>query len=194
MPAAFLGAPVRRLEDPRLLRGQASFVEDLALPRMLHVAFVRSEYPHARLRGLDCAAAQAMRGVVAIVDAQALGPTPVPRIHATVTHPALRPCAQPILADGTLRYLGEPIAAVVAGDRLTAEDGRAAVQVDAEPLDPVSSAEAAVAEGAPLLHPELGDNLAGRFEVLVGDAEAQFARAEHVVSGRFYVQRYTGMP
>jgi aerobic carbon-monoxide dehydrogenase large subunit len=198
MPAAFLGAPVRRLEDPRLLRGQASFVEDLVLPRLLHVAFVRSEYPHAQLRSVDCSAALAIPGVVAAVDAHALGAgageRPVPRIHATVSHPALRPCGQPILADGSVRYVGEPIAAIVAEDRSTAEDGRAAVQVDYEPLDPVPSAEAAVSEGAPLLHPSLGDNLAGTFEVAVGDPESQFARADRVVGGRFYVQRHTGMP
>ena len=194
MPAAFLGAPLRRFEDPRLLRGQASYLEDLGLPRLLHVAFVRSEHPHARLEGVDCTAALALPGVVAAVDAHALGRTPVPRIHATVTHPALRPCAQPILADGVARYAGEPIAAVVAEDRSAAEDGRAAVAVNYAPLSPVPSAELAIAEGAPLLHRELGENLAGSFEVRVGDAEAQFARAARVVRGRFYVQRYTGMP
>jgi carbon-monoxide dehydrogenase large subunit len=194
MPAAFLGAPLRRFEDPRLLRGQASFLEDLALPRLLHVAFVRSEHPHARLEGVDCSAALGLAGVVAAVDARALGHTPLPRIHATVSHPALRPCAQPILADGLVRYVGEPVAAVVAEDRLTAEDGRAAVTVEYAPLSAVPSAEMAVADGAPLLHPDLGDNLAGSFAVRVGDPEAQFARAARVVRGRFYVQRYTGMP
>jgi carbon-monoxide dehydrogenase large subunit len=194
MPAAFLGAPLRRLEDPRLLRGQASFLEDLALPRVLHVAFVRSEHPHARLASIDCAAAEAIPGVVAALDAQRLGASPVPRIHATVGHPALRPCAQPILADAVARYVGEPIAAVVAEDRSTAEDGRVAVQVEYEPLEPVPSAEVAVADGAPVLHADLGDNLAGSFDVRVGDPEAQFARAARVVRGRFYVQRYTGMP
>jgi aerobic carbon-monoxide dehydrogenase large subunit len=194
MPAGFLGAPLRRFEDPRLLRGQASFAEDITLPRLLHVAFVRSEHPHARLEGVDCSAALALPGIVAAVDARALGCTPVPRIHATVGHPALRPCAQPILADGAVRYVGEPIAAVVAEDRSTAEDGRALVRVDYAPLDPVSSAEQATAAGAPLLHGDLGDNLAGSFEVRVGDPEAPFARAARVVRGRFYVQRYTGMP
>ena len=194
MPAAFLGAPLRRFEDPRLLRGQASFVEDLILPRLLHVAFVRSDHPHARLEGVDCSAALALPGVVAAVDARALGAAPAPRIHATVSHPALRSCAQPILADRLVRYAGEPIAAVMAEDRSTAEDGRAAVVVDYALLDPAPSAEAAVAEGAPVLHDALGDNLAGTFEVRVGKPEAQFARAERVVRGRFYVQRYTGLP
>ena len=122
MPAGFLGAPLRRFEDPRLLRGQASFLEDLNPPRVLHIAFVRAEHPHARLKGVDCSAALALPGVVASLDGKALGGSSVPRIHATVRHPALRPCAQPILADQVVRYVGEPIAAVVAQDRSTAED------------------------------------------------------------------------
>ena len=124
----FVGAAVRRLEDPRLLRGQATYIEDLELPRQLHVAFVRSEYPHARLASVDLAPAASVEGVVAALSAaelQARKP-----IHATVTHPALRACAQPVLAEGVVRYVGEPIAAVVAETRAGAEDaeiGRAHV-------------------------------------------------------------------
>src|SRR5712691_3836576 len=106
-----VGAPVRRLEDPRLLRGQATFIEDLELPRLLHVAFARSDFPHARLGHIELDAALAVRGVVAAFDGATLG---TPRIPATVSHPALRPCAQPSLADGVVRYVGEPIALVVA--------------------------------------------------------------------------------
>jgi carbon-monoxide dehydrogenase large subunit len=191
MPIAGIGAAVRRLEDPRLLRGQATFVEDLELPRQLHVAFVRGEYPHARLRSIDIAAALQVHGVVTIASADDLGGLIIP---ATVTHPALRPCGQPILADGVVRYVGEPIAAVVAETRAAAEDGVGAVTIDYEPLQPVPSVEAAVERSAPVLHEGLGDNLAGSFEVRVGDPEAAFAAAERIVSGRFYVQRYSGMP
>src|SRR5258706_7718483 len=105
----FVGAAMRRFEDPRLVRGQASFIEDVDLPRQLHVAFVRSEYPHARLAAVDLDAARAVAGVVDAVNGSDLGNR---RIHATVTHPALRPCGQPILSDGTVRYVGDPIAAI----------------------------------------------------------------------------------
>ena len=189
---AFVGAAVRRLEDPRLLRGQGRYIEDLELPRLLHVAFVRSEYPHARLTALDLAPAGCVEGVVGAVSAaelQAHKP-----IHATVTHPALRACAQPVLARDVVRYVGEPIAAVFAETRASAEDGVAAVGLTYEPLPVVPHAEAAVEPSAPLLHPHLGDNLAGAFEVKVGDPDAAFASADRVVRGRFYVQRYTGMP
>ena len=186
-----LGAAVRRLEDPRLLRGQATFVEDLELPRALHVAFVRSEYPHARVRAINIRDALRLDGVVTVASAYDLGATPIP---AMVPHPALRPCGQPILADGVVRYVGEPIVAVVAETRAAALDAAESVQVEYEPLQPVPSAEAAVEFSAPILHPQLGDNLAGSFSVRVGDPEAAFVEADRVVRGRFYVQRYTGMP
>src|SRR5207248_477190 len=78
--------------------------------------------------------------------------------------------------------------------RAVADDAAAAVEVEYEPLEPVASSEAAVAAGAPLLHPHLGDNLAGTFSVTVGDPDAAFAQADRIVKGRFYVQRYSGMP
>ncbi len=174
-----------------MLRGQATFLEDLELSRQLHVAFVRSEYPHARLTNIDLTSARKVDGVVDAVVAADLG---VRRIHPTVTHSALRPCGQPILADEVVRYVGEPIAAIVAHSRALAEDGAAEAVVDYEPLQAVPDAHAAVEFSAPVLHPPLGDNLAGSFEINVGDAEAAFAAADRVVKGRFYVQRYTGMP
>src|SRR5438874_421247 len=103
----FVGSPMRRLEDPRLVRGQAAFIEDHDLPRQLHVAFLRSEYPHARLMQVELADACATPGVVAAFTARDLG---VRHIPPTVAHPALRPCAQPILADDVVRYVGEPVA------------------------------------------------------------------------------------
>src|SRR5919198_6268657 len=106
-----VGASVRRFEDPRLLRGQATFIEDLDLPRQLHVAFARSAYPHARILALDLNSALETPGVLDAFSARELGAY---RIHASVTHPALRPCGQPALSDGIVRYVGEPIAAVVA--------------------------------------------------------------------------------
>jgi carbon-monoxide dehydrogenase large subunit len=188
----FVGAAVRRLEDPRLLRGQASFVEDLELPRQLHVAFVRSEYPHARLSAVDVSAARCVEGVVDAVRAADLNARRT--IHAMVPHPALRSCGQPVLAEGVVRYVGEPIAAVVAESRAGAEDGVANVLVEYDPLQPVPNATAAVEFSAPRLHAQLANNLAAEFEVNVGDPDLAFARADRIVRGRFYVQRYTGIP
>src|SRR5579871_4437151 len=119
MPRRSVGAAMRRLEDPRLLRGQATFIEDLELPRQLHVAFVRSVHPHARLQALRLKAARDSEGVAAVVTAYDVGTRTIPTV---VTHPALRPCAQPILANGVVRYVGDPIAAVAAESRALAVD------------------------------------------------------------------------
>ena len=191
MPVSGVGAALPRFEDPRLLRGQANFIEDLELPRQLHVAFVRSEYPHARLRAIRVGEARTVQGVADVISAYELGAR---TIHAVVGHPALRPCGQPTLADGVVRYVGEPIVAVLGETRAAAEDGAQTVEIDYEPLQPVPTAEAAVEFSAPVLHRQLGDNLAASFDVRVGNPEAAFAAADRVVRGRFYVQRYTGMP
>jgi carbon-monoxide dehydrogenase large subunit len=188
----FFGKRVRRFEDPRLLLGKGAFLEDLTLPGMLHVAFVRSPYAHAEIRDVPIEPAR-VPGVVAVYTAADFELRPTPTV---VPHPAYRPCSQVPLASGKVRFVGEPIAVVVAETRYQAEDGAAALaaELDLEPLDVAASAEAALAADAPILHESLGDNLAGQFEVAVGNADAAFAKAAHVVKGHFTVQRYTGMP
>jgi carbon-monoxide dehydrogenase large subunit len=198
MPSAFFGAPVRRLEDDRLLRGQAHFVEDLVLPDLVHASFVRSQLAHGCLHQVDLAGARAAEGVMAAFAHADLRPLVAadrePTIPTSVGHPALRPCNQPFLAHERVRYVGEPIAVVVAEGRALANDAAGLVGVDLDHLPVAASAERAVAAGAPLLHPQLGENLAATFEVVVGEPDAVFAHADRVVRGRFYVQRYTGMP
>jgi carbon-monoxide dehydrogenase large subunit len=188
----FFGKRIRRFEDPRLLAGKGSFLEDLQLPGMLHAAFVRSPYAHAEIRDVPTEAAQ-VPGVVGVFTATDFDLKPTPTV---MPHPAYRPCSQPPLATGKVRFVGEPIAVVVAETRYQAEDGAAALaaELDLDPLDVVPNAEAALAPDAPLLHDDLGENVAGTFEVAIGDVEAAFARAAHVVNGHFTVQRYTGMP
>jgi aerobic carbon-monoxide dehydrogenase large subunit len=190
----FTGQPLKRLEDPRLLRGQATFLDDLRLPGVRHVAFVRSIHPHARFR-VDASAATSVTGVVAVFTAMDFqGTNEVREVPTVVPHPALRPCRQPPLARDKVRYVGEAMLAVVAESRYAAEDGAAAVAVQYEPLDPVPDAERAIAPGAAVLHEPLGDNVAATFTVQVGDAEAAFRSAEVVTRGRYYVHRHTGMP
>jgi aerobic carbon-monoxide dehydrogenase large subunit len=191
VPTRLCGAPLRRLEDPRLLRGQATFVEDLRLPGVRHVAFVRSLHPHARFR-LDSSAASGVPGVAAVFSAADF--PDVGAIPTVVAHEALRPCAQPPLARDRVRYVGEPLAAVVASTRYLAEDGATAVRVDYDVLTPVADAEAALAPDAPRLHDGAPANVAADFTVRVGDVDAVFATAAVVVRGRYEVQRYTGMP
>ena len=189
----FFGQRVRRFEDPRLRAGNGAFLEDLRLPGLLHAAFVRSPYAHARIGSIPTEAATDVPGVVGVFTADDFDLRPTPTV---VPHPAYRPCSQPPLASGKVRFVGEPLAVVVARDRYAAEDGAAAIaaEVDLEPLDVVTDAFEALAPDAPILHEELGENVAGAWDVSVGDADAAFARADRVVRGRFDVQRYTGMP
>ena len=115
-------------------------------------------------------------------------------IPTVVDHEHLRPCRQPVLAGDKVRYVGDPIVAVVAESRYIAEDAAAAVAVAYEPLEAVRGAEAAMAENAALLHERLGDNIAADFTVHVGDVDAALRSAEVVTRGRYYVHRHTGMP
>jgi len=188
----FFGRRIRRFEDPRLLAGKGAFLEDQRLPDMLHAAFVRSPYAHATIGEVPIESAR-VSGVVGVFTAADFDLRPTPTV---IPHPAYRPCSQLPLARGKVRFVGEPIAVVVAESRYQAEDGAAALaaELDLDPLDVVPNAEAALAPGAPVLHDALGENLAGAFEVAVGDVDAAFSQAAHIVNGHFTVQRYTGMP
>src|SRR2546426_1122519 len=191
MPTRFAGQPLKRLEDPRLLRGQAAFLDDLRLSGARDVAFVRSIHPHARFR-IDASAARAISGVVGVFVGGDLHPAK--EIPTVVDHPALRPCRHPLLADDKVRYVGQPIAAVVADNRYLAEDGAEGVKVQYDPLQAVPDARAAVAAGAALLHDGLEANIAADFTVRVGDADAAFRSADVTTRATYYVHRYTGMP
>src|SRR5438105_4640448 len=185
---------MRRLEDPRLLRGQALYVDDLRLPGTLHVAFARSIYPHAGFQ-VDASAARAVADVVGVFTAADLSAERGFReIPGVIDHPALRPCRQLPLAREKVRYVGEPTVAVVATSRYAAQDGVEALQIAYEPLDAVPDAHAAVAPGAALLHDGVPGNVAADFVVKAGDADRAFRSAEIVTRGRYYVHRYTGMP
>ncbi|MBM3221923.1 MAG: xanthine dehydrogenase family protein [Candidatus Rokubacteria bacterium] len=160
----------------------------------MHVALVRSMHPHARFR-VGAAPARAVDGVLSVVTATDFAATTgFQEIPTVIPHPALQPCGQLPLARDTVRYVGEPIVAVVAESRYAAEDGAAAVSVDYEPLDPVPDAQRAIEPDAPVLHEPLGDNVAAEFTVAAGDADAAFRDAEVVTRGRYYVHRHTGMP
>src|SRR5437899_2134682 len=191
MPTRFAGQPLKRLEDARLLRGQATFLDDLRLSGARDVAFVRSIHPHARFR-IDASAARAIAGVVGVFVGGDLHPAK--EIPTVVDHPALRPCRHPLLADDKVRYVGQPIAAVVADNRYLAEDGAEGVKVQYDPLQAVPDARAAVAAGAARLHDGLEANIAADFTVRVGDADAAFRSADVTTRATYYVHRYTGMP
>jgi CO/xanthine dehydrogenase Mo-binding subunit len=158
------GQPVRRNEDARLLAGRAQFIDDVSLPGMLHAAFLRSPYAHARLKSIDVARALAREGVVAVYTAQDLGdywrPGPIVVPPPPVTGAVFNERTQVPLVKDKARHVGEPVAMVVATSRYIAEDAAADVVVDWEPLPVAAELAAAAAPGAPRVHDDLPDNVA----------------------------------
>jgi carbon-monoxide dehydrogenase large subunit len=194
----YVGQSVSRNEDARLLTGHALFVDDVRLDGMLHVAFVRSDHAHAILNSVDVSAALERPGVVAVYTAADLGDywrpgpllVPPPPIEGIIFNQA----TQVPLAKDRLRHAGEPIAMVVAESRYIAEDALADIFVDAEPLDAVADLEAALGPDAPIIHPQLGTNLAAHVVQRHGDYETAKQGAAVVVSRRFHYDRGASAP
>lgn len=176
-----VGAPIPRLEDHRLVTGAGCYLDDHHLPGMLHATVVRSRLAHGRLTSVNSTPARALPGVVGIWTAADLPAFPSVPARAPVP---LRPPRRPVLAEGTVRYVGEPIALVVATDRFVAADAADLVEVDYEPMEAVLDAEAALVPGVVLLHPELGNNECYRLDHAVGDAARALAQAPVRVQAR----------
>jgi aerobic carbon-monoxide dehydrogenase large subunit len=202
MGAKLFGASVRRKEDPRFLRGDGRYVDDIKLPGMLHAAFVRSPHGHARILSVKTDAARRLPGVAhvfAFADLERwMKPLPLfgaipPGLAARV---AVTMKQVPQLAMGRDRvlFVGEIVAMVLAESRALAEDGCELVAVEYEPLPVVADMVAGAEPGAHALHPEWGDNVAVFFQTGFGDADAAFSTAEVTVRERFEIQRYVGMP
>ncbi len=194
MATRWFGAPVQRLEDPRLLRGKGTFVDDIDLPETLHAAILRSPLAHARIRSIDSSAALALPGVHLVLSAQDLGdvlePSPLLVPHAALTEPR----TQLPLALDTVRYVGEAVAMVVAENRYIAEDALDLIEVDYEALPVVSSLGVAASENAPLVHDDVTGNLAAQLAQSVGDPDGVFASAPHVLREKIVVDRGAAMP
>ncbi len=174
-----LGAPVKRVEDPRFVTGAARYVADIRLPGMLYVAFLRSPHASARIRRLDPSPARALPGVVAVLtgeDIAGLGDMPVNRVVEGMRVPP-----HPLLARDRVRAVGEPVAAVVAESAAVARDALDLIEVESEPGPAVVDPEEALKPEAPPVHPEFGTNVAYTFGREGGDVEGAFARADRVV-------------
>ncbi|MFL6235183.1 MAG: molybdopterin cofactor-binding domain-containing protein, partial [Thermoanaerobaculia bacterium] len=188
-----IGSRTKRNEDPRLLTGRALFVDDLDLPGMVHVAFLRSPYAHARIRGIDTSRAKQHEGVVAVYTAEDLGsywqPGPLLVPPPPVEGMVFNQRTQVPLVKDKVRQLGEPIAVVVAVSRYVAEDALPDVEVEYESLPAVVDMEKALAPGAPLVHEDVGSNLAAYVPQKKGDYEAAKAKADVVIRRRFHYDR-----
>ncbi|MCC6532077.1 MAG: xanthine dehydrogenase family protein molybdopterin-binding subunit [Burkholderiales bacterium] len=192
-PDAYIGKPIERLEDLRFLRGRGQYVDDLECAGALHAVVVRSAVAHGRIRSIDTAAARTLPGVHAVFTATDLG-AKVPVIPVrSESQPSLDQAVQPVLAHGKVRYVGEPVAFVVAETAALAEDAADAVTVDIDPLRAVIDRAGAEA-GDVLLFEHSATNTAGRFTGVRGDAAKAFAAAPYVRRERFRVQRYAPVP
>ena len=184
---SILGNAVRRKEDPGVLRGETQYFDDLAFETMAHVVFVRSTFAHARLGAVDTSEAVTMPGVVGVYTADNLE---LPDQQGFAMLPPV--FNRPPLARGTVRFVGDVIAAVVAETRAQAVDAAEMVIVDYDPLPVVIDPEAALSEDATVVFPEHGSNLA--FEMNFGADPTVFEGADVVVSEVFYNQRLAGVP
>ncbi len=191
MSRAVFGERVERREDLPLLTGQGTYTDDLKLSGMLHAAVLRSPHAHAKIRFIDVAAARALPGVTAVLTYDDLGAAGK-EIPLLQPNPVLTARMPTLLAKEVVRYVGEPVAFVVAEDRYTAEDALDLIEVEYEPLAVVSDAEAALADGAARVYPEVASNVASRFTLGFGDIAGAFARGEIVLRQRLKTHRGAG--
>jgi aerobic carbon-monoxide dehydrogenase large subunit len=190
---AFVGSPVERIEDLRLVRGRGQYVDDLAPEGLLHAVILRSAVAHGRIRAIDATAALARPGVVAVITAADIGRV-VPTIPLRQEPlPALRQYEQPVIAHRKVRYVGEPLALVVADSAALAEDALETIIVDIESLAAVAD-RASARNGDVLLFEESGTNVASTITAVRGDIELAFHTAAYTRRERFTVQRHSAVP
>jgi carbon-monoxide dehydrogenase large subunit len=181
-----VGQPIKRREDPRLIRGRATYTDDLKLPGMLHAAFVRSDHAAGRILRIDRSRAAARKGVVAVYTFEELRGR-IGRTPTAVPPPSDVP--HPVLADGTVRYVGQPLAVVVAEDRYRARDAALEVEVDIAPRPAVVDVEKALAPGAPRVYEGLSDNVCMSIPFVDARVERLLAEAHGRVELRLVNQR-----
>jgi aerobic carbon-monoxide dehydrogenase large subunit len=172
-----IGTSIRRVEDPILVTGKGCYVDDIELPGLLHIAFLRAPYAHAKITSIDTSAARTMTGVVAVVtgaDVEHLNIPAAPMVSGQKIPP------HPVLARGAVHAAGVPVAAVVAHSRALAQDAANAIEVEYEALPAVTDAEKALEPGAPLAREELDSNVCYVTTKKGGDVEKAFAQAEHI--------------
>ena len=189
--ARYVGARVQRLEDPRMLTGRGHYIDDHVVPGMLHAAFVRSPVARGKVTSIDASEAREMPGVTAVFTMEDFRGICQPT-WSTIT--GRDPNALPLkpLADGDVRFVGDPIAIVIAESRYLAEDGAEAVDVDLDALPPVLDIETGL-QSAIVVHPEIGTNLAAHIDAPAED-EKIFADAAHVVTETVVQHRYVAVP
>ena len=192
-PNSYIGRSVPRPNLARLTQGRAQFVSDVTLPRMAHVAFVRSPHAHAAIKKIDSAAAKKSPGVIAVLVAEDLAKIMTPWVGVLTHLKGIKSAPQYPLATGRVRWQGEAVVAVVARTRAEAEDACELVEIAYEELAPLTDPETALDPKTPIIHPELGDNLCFERVHTAGDPDKGFKDADAVIETTFVFGRHTGV-
>jgi carbon-monoxide dehydrogenase large subunit len=180
---SYIGKPLKRVEDPRLIRGIASYVDDIQLPGQLYMAILRSPYPHAKITAIKANGAKMFTG-----NDVTCGPVP-----CAAAMPVQHAPKHTVLATDRVYFVGHPVAAVVAEDRYAVRDALDLIEVDYEPLPAVADPVQALEKDAPLVHPEFGTNVAYTWTLANGDLDKAFKQADRIVKQRMIHQRLTPM-
>ncbi len=192
-PNSYIGKSVPRPNAARLVEGAGRYVDDIVLPRMAHVAFLRSPHAHARIISIDAAAAQAAPGVLRIFTGAELAEVCTPFVGVLEHLKGMKSAPQFPLAVERATWSGEAVVAVVAENRAAAEEAVDLIDIDFEPLPSTVDMRTALDEGTPVIHPDLKDNLTFRREHEKGDVDGAFARAHKIVEASFKTGRHTGV-
>jgi len=193
MTTRYIGKPLKRKEDPRLIQGISHYVDDLNLAGMHYAAFLRSPHAHANIRSVDLSKARHASGVVLALSGADIDGAIQP-VPCAAQIPDMKPAARPVLARDRVRFVGEAVAVVVASDRYAARDALDLIEVDSEPLTPIVNPEKAIAKGAAPLHASHKDNVAFKWELEGGDLKAAFKSADKVIRQRIVNQRLIPVP
>ena len=192
-PNSYIGRSVPRPNLTRLTQGRGQYVSDVVLPRMAHVAFVRSPHAHAGIKKIDTAAAKKSPGVIGVITGAELAKVITPWVGVLTHLKGIKSARQYAIAVDRACWQGEAVCAVVAGTRAEAEDACAIVHVEYEPLVAVTDAETALDKTTPVIHPELGDNLTFERALTAGDPDKAFASSDAIVEATFVFGRHTGV-
>jgi carbon-monoxide dehydrogenase large subunit len=192
-PNSYIGRSVPRPNLARLTQGRGQYVSDVVLPRMVHVAFVRSPHAHARIKNIATEQAKKTAGVVAVVTGAELAKVITPWVGVLTHLKGIKSAPQHAIAVERACWQGEAVCAVVARTRAQAEDACALIEVDHEVLPAVTDAETALEAATPVIHPALGDNLTFERTLNAGDPDKGFAEADAVVETTFVFGRHTGV-
>jgi len=187
-----MGHPLKRKEDRRLLTGLGKFVDDIKLPGTAYAAILRSPYAHARILGIDVSKAERLEGVICTLVGEEVAKLTDPFLQ--ISSPPANKLKDYCLAVGKVHFAGEPVAAVVAETRSTAEDALELIDAEYEAVDHVLDAKEALKPGAPVIHEEVGSNLVFRGKWDYGDIDGAMKQADKVVKKTLHFHRFSSTP